>query len=347
MTGRADGRPQILVVIVNYRTGKLAVDCLASLAGEVEANPALRVVVVDNASNDGSAETISAAIAASGWSAWAELVVSPVNGGFAHGNNTAVRRALAGFDPPDLFWLLNPDTQVRPGAVASLAAFFEDNPKAGIAGTLIQEADGRPWRFAFRFPSILGEFERGIRLSVVTRLLDNHRVLRPMGDAPELADWVSGASMMVRRKVFEDAGLMDDAYFLYFEETDFCLAARRAGWTCWYVPDACIMHIAGQSTGVTASDTGRRRLPRYWFESRRRFFVKNYGRGYAALADFAWLAAHLLWSGRRLLTGRPNDDPHHLLNDFLSVSALTKGRGATTNSVVPPVRRTRELSTAE
>lgn len=339
--------PRILVVVVNYRTGALAVDCLASLADEFATNPTMRAVVVDNASGDGSSETIAAAIAASGWS-WASLVASPVNGGFAHGNNVALRAALAGSDPPELFWLLNPDTRVRPGAVAALTQFFKAKPEVGIAGTMIEEANGAPWPFAFRFPSILSEFERGIRLSLATRLLDRYRVLRRMGDEPAVVDWVSGASMVVRREVFEDIGLMDEAYFLYFEETDFCLAARRAGWSCWYVPNARIMHIAGQSTGVTATDSGRRRLPRYWFDSRRRYFTKNRGLAYAAATDLAWLGAHLLWTGRRMLTFRADDDPDHLLRDFVAGSAVwgAAGRSGSDRSASDSPRL-QALSTAD
>lgn len=307
------------IVIVNYRTGALVVDCLRSLVPEVAAHPGTRVTVVDNASGDGSGALVGAAIAAEGWS-WARLDESPVNGGFAAGNNRAVRAALAGRSPPGLFWLLNPDTRVHPGALAAISGFFAARPQVGIAGTLLEEANGEPWPYAFRFPSILGEVERGVRLGLVTRLLDKHAVLQRMGESPAPVDWVSGASMIVRREVFETAGLMDEDYFLYYEETDFCRAARRTGWECWYLPGARVLHIAGQSTGVSGADSARRRMPRYWFESRRRYFVKNHGRGYARVADLAWLGSHLVWSARRVLQSRPDPDPPRLWRDFAAAS---------------------------
>lgn len=319
--------PAMQVVIVNYCTGRLTVDCLASLEAEVRANPALRVTVVDNASPDGSAELIEAAVAAHGWDAWAVVIRSPVNGGFAAGNNLAIRAALAGRHVPDLFWLLNSDTRVLPGAAATLSAFLARHPDVGIVGSGLIQDDGTPWPIAFRFPTILSEFERGARLGAVSRLLATHRVARRMGRDAEQVDWVPGASMVVRRAVLDAIGPMDDRYFLYFEETDFCLQARRAGWRTWYVPDAAVVHIAGQSTGLTGARPAAGRVPRYWFDSRRRFFVKNYGRGYAMLADLAWAAAHLLWRVRRL-RARGEPDPPALLRDFLSRSALVVGRSA-------------------
>ena len=103
----------VLVVIVNYRTAALVVDCLRSLQDQVLAHGNTRVTVVDNVSGDGSADVIDAAIQDAGWAPWATLVRAPLNGGFAYGNNLAVRPALQGGLAPDFFWLLNPDTVVE------------------------------------------------------------------------------------------------------------------------------------------------------------------------------------------------------------------------------------------
>ncbi|UVO51485.1 glycosyltransferase family 2 protein [Sphingomonas sp. SUN019] len=317
--------PAMHVVIVNYRTGALVVDCLKSLAVEVAATPGLRATVVDNASGDGSCGVIAAAIAAHGWGEWADLLPSPVNGGFACGNNLAVRVLLDRTDPPDLFWLLNPDTRVVPGAVRALSDFLRDHPEAGIAGSALIEGDGVLWPYAFRFPTILSETERGARLGAVSRLLAGRSVLRRMPPVAAPVDWVSGASMVVRRAVFESVGLMDESYFLYFEETDFCLQARKAGWQTWYVPHGSVVHIAGQSTGLIDGQPVAARVPRYWFESRRRYFVKNHGRAYAVLADIAWAVTHLMWRARRRIAARADDDPPALLTDFLRHSAIVGG----------------------
>lgn len=323
---RPDRQPSVLIVIVNYCTGPLVVECLTSLKGELSSCPNARAIVVDNASGDTSVQYITEAIAQHGWSEQVTLIASPTNGGFAYGNNQAILRCLhSGTQQPDYVWLLNPDTRVRPGALQALLTFMECHPRAGIAGSLLEEANGMPWSYSFRFPSLLGELERGARLGMVTRLLRNHAVPRLMGDKAEQTDWVSGASMLIRRPVFERTGIMDEGYFLYFEETDFCLQAQRSGWQCWFVPSARVLHIAGQSTGVTNIGAAARRVPAYWFQSRRRYFTKNYGRGYAIAADLLWITAHLLWRLRRRVQSLPDPDPPALLRDFVAHSALFHG----------------------
>lgn len=314
---------ETLVVIVNYRTAALVIDCLRSLASEAGVPEArARVVVVDNASGDGSEARIRQAIETNGWQAWASVLESKRNGGFAYGNNLALRAALRCDRPPDYFWLLNPDTVVRPGALAALTEFVKRHPRAGIVGSGIDNDDGQPWPYAFRFPSIASEFEHAIRLGWVTRLLRAKLVARRMGSQPQTVDWVCGASMMVHREVFEQVGLMDEGYFLYYEETDFCRRARRAGWEVWYEPTARVMHIAGQSTGVTARLAVVPRRPAYWFESRRRYFVKHHGRLYGSIADLAWILGFSLWRVRRRLQGKEDPDPPKMLSDFIAHSVL-------------------------
>lgn len=314
-----------LVVIVNYRTATLVVNGLRSLATELASHPGVRVVVVDNDSGDGSAEAIAKAIDGEGWHAWARLQCAPLNGGFAYGNNQAIRPALAKDAPPAWVWLLNPDTEVRPGALGALLDFLQTHPRAGIVGSGFDLADGSPWPHAFRFPSLLGEVAVALRFGPVTALLRRWSVLLTMGQSPERVDWLPGASMLVRREVFDAIGLMDEDYFLYYEETDFCLQAARAGWECWHVPSSRVMHIAGQSTGVTGAQAGLQRLPAYWFESRRRYFVKNHGRFYSALTDLLWAPCFLLWRIRRRLQRKPDCDPPRLLADMLRHSALWRG----------------------
>ena len=316
---------QLMVVIVNYRTSQLTIECLRSLASEVRSVPGTRVVVVDNDSGDGSVEKISAAISAEAWDSWATLIPSNYNGGYAYGNNLAIRPALEQPHPPSYFLLLNPDAQVRPGCLKTLVDFGEQNPTVGIMGSSLENPDGSLWPFAFRFPSILSELEQGMRLGLVSKLLSKWIVAQKMGDQPQPIDWLPGASMMIRRQVFEAIGLMDEAYFLYYEETDFCLQAKRAGWTCWYVPASRVMHIAGQSTGVTDRESAPKRLPQYVFDSRRRYFVKNHGFLYAGLADLARLVGLCTWSIRRIIQRKPDTNPPYFLRDSLRSSVFLPG----------------------
>jgi GT2 family glycosyltransferase len=313
----------VRIIIVNYRTAGLVVECLRSLAAEVAAEPDCRVVVVDNASGDGSAEAIGRAVEENGWGAWVELQPLGQNRGFAAGNNHALRPLLAAPRPPDHVLLLNPDTVVRPGAVRELAAFLEARPDVGLAGSRLEDPDGTPQRSAFRFHTAASEFEGGLRLGLVSRLLRRRVVAPPPRPEPHPADWVAGASLLVRRAVFESVGLLDEGYFLYFEEVDFCRRARAAGWPCWYVPASRVVHLVGQSSGVTDGKRPPRRVPRYWFDSRRRYFRKNHGRPYALLADAAWVLGFSLWRLRRRIQRRPDRDPPGLLWDFLRYNYLS------------------------
>jgi N-acetylglucosaminyl-diphospho-decaprenol L-rhamnosyltransferase len=309
------------IIIVNYRTPGLVVDCLHTLNAEVRAEPDCRVVVVDNASGDDSAGRIGTAIKAAGWS-WAEVLPLDRNGGFAFGNNAALRPLLASPNPPAYIHLLNPDTYVRPGAVTKLIDFLEAHPHVGIAGSRLEYPDGRPQVAAFNFHGVLAELEGGVRFGPVTRLLRRWMLAPPPRDEPHRTDWVNGASMMVRREVFADVGLLDEGFFLYFEETDFCRRAWRAGWPCWHVPQSRVVHLEGQSTGVTG--TKKRRLPAYWFDSRRRYYRKHHGAGYELLATLAHLAGFALWRFRKWVQFKDDDDPPYYVRDFVT-KALLRG----------------------
>jgi hypothetical protein len=309
---------RLLIVIVNYRTAQLTIDCLRSLAPEVPSLPAgTRVVVTDNASGDDSVERLGAAVRDHGWEPWVTLMPLPRNGGFAWGNNEAIRPALASQEPPDFVLLLNPDTLVRPGAVGALLEFMEAHPKVGIAGSRLEDPDGTVQRSAFRFPGVLSELETGVRLSVVSMALRRFVVAPPPPARACKVDWVAGASMIIRRAVFDAVGLLDEKYFMYFEEVDFCRRAGRAGWRCWYVPESRVVHLVGQASGVTDEKKPKKRRPAYWFESRRRYFLLHRGRVGTFLADTLWVTGHALYKATEVARKNKANDPEGLLGDFV------------------------------
>ena len=306
---------ELAVVIVNFRTAALTIDCLASLHVPGTIPPGTRIVAVDGASGDGSAKLISSAIEENGWHDTTSLPLA-VNGGFAFGNNRGIEYVKANFGNPRYVLLLNPDTVARPGSIARLVEFMNADTTAGIAGSRLEHPDGRGQACAFRFPSIANEFESEAKVGPITRLLDRWRIAPDMPSEPSRIDWVSGASMIVRTEVLDGIGYLDEEYFLYYEELDFCMRAARAGWSCWHVPQSRVIHLVGQSTGVTRHVRPSRR-PTYWFESRRRYYVKHEGRIYAALADLAWLAGHLVWRTRLFVEGKKSNMPPHILQDFI------------------------------
>ena len=311
------------IVVVTYRSAALAVQCLASIAAERPCTSlGLRCVVVDNASGD--APEVQGAIDANNWHDWVRVVVAPRNGGFAFGNNLGLAE-LERDGRCDFVHLLNPDTVLHPGAIDALVACFDRHPRAGIAGGVFENGDGSEWAIAFRFPSVLGEFEQGVQLGLVSRVLRTSRVAMDMGRDEAAVDWVSGASMMVRRDVFSRIGGLDEAFFLYFEETEFCFRAKAAGFEVWYVPASRVTHIAGQSTKVTERNVGPRRLPPYWFDSRRLYFTLTRGKAYAALADVVAIAGGWLGIAKSVLLGRMGTHVPHFLRDVYRHSALRRG----------------------
>lgn len=288
----------IWIVIVNYRTADLVVDCLRALSAQVADLVNVRVVVVDNNSDDGSVVKLTAAVESEGWSLWADVMPLDSNGGFAFGNNASIRIAMALAKPVDYVMLLNPDTVALPGAIKALVDFMDAHPDVGIAGSQLKNADGNVECSAHTFPSPLSELDRAARLGVITRLLSRYVASPPSLGFAHSCDWVSGASMVIRRQVIEDIGLMDEGYFLYFEEVDYCRRAKQAGWQCWHVPDSQVIHLEGASTGIRATATRR---AGYWYDSRRRFFVKHYGIAGFVAADVLWTIGRLSFLLRKSL----------------------------------------------
>lgn len=319
-----DSLTPLIIVILNYRTPGLTIDCLRSLVGEVRSLPGTRVVVSDNASGDGSVERIGAAIATEGWGDWASLLPLEHNGGYAFGNNAVIARSLQSTNPPPYFLLLNPDTIVRPAAIQVLVDFMDEHPDVGIAGSRLEDPDGTPQQSAFRFLTVLSELDFALRVGVVSKLLSKWVVAPPVSEEICQTDWVAGASMIVRREVFESVGLLDEKYFMYFEEVDFCLRANKSGWPCWYVPQSRVVHLVGQSSGVTDTKRPPKRLPAYWFDSRRRYFLKNHGWLYAALTDAIRVFGFTLWKLRRVIQRIPDKDPPRFLTDLLFNSVFFK-----------------------
>jgi GT2 family glycosyltransferase len=169
----------VAVIVVTYKSAKLTIEALRSLLAE-RSDPGMRVraVVVDNASGD--LPEIARAVENYDWSSWVTLVEAPKNGGFAYGNNLGIEHAYAS-GAPSYIYLLNPDTQVRPGAIRSLVQFLELHAEAGIAGGSFETGDGRDWRKAFRFPSLIGELNQGLNLGIVANLLRPWATVRYLG----------------------------------------------------------------------------------------------------------------------------------------------------------------------
>ncbi len=276
----------LAIIIVNYRTPQLIVDCLVSLLPEIAALEA-KVVVVDNCSGDDSLAVIDVWRIAHDRRQQIELVAAPTNGGFASGNNIGIRMVTAQY-----YLLLNSDALVRPGAIATLLETAQQYPDAGLYSPRLEWPDGRGQESCFRFHTPVSEFMGAAHTGIIDRLLQRFVVYCPVQTSIARPEWTSFACVMVRREVLDAVGLLDEGYFMYFEDVAFCRKARQGGWVVVHNPAARVVHLRGGTSTVKASASQKKRVPRYYYESRARYFYQFYG--FAGL----WAANLLWWSGR-------------------------------------------------
>ena len=303
----------VAVSIVNYRTVGMVISALPALLVELEGLARAAVLIVDNASPGDDADRLEAHVAAEGLGARVRVIRSLRNGGFAAGNNLAFAACRDLGWTPDAVMLLNPDAEMRPGALRELLAVMAAGPRIGVVGARLERSPGSGWTAAFHFPSIMGEFARGTGIGVISR---RWPVLIDAPAGPVRADWVTGAAMLVRREMLDDVGGMDEGYFLYFEEVDFMLKAARAGWETWHAPDARVLHVPGGATGMMDGRPRQGPMPDYWFDSWRRYFTENHGSARARLAATAKLAGLLIGEAHRMLRRRPRNLPPGFIATF-------------------------------
>ncbi len=315
-------------IVLNWRTAGMTLDAVRAAVKAMEPIAGgWHIYVVDNDSQDGSEETLRAAIAAEQASGTAgyehvEVIQSGRNGGFGAGNNVGIRAALARSDRPEYVYILNSDAFPAPDAIGKLVTALDARPRCGVAGSYIHGVDGEPHVTAFRFPSIQSELEEALALGVVTRLLE--RWVVPMGipDGTLEVDWLAGASMMMRVEMLEEVGVFDETFFLYFEETDLCRRAANAGWKTLYVRDSNCAHVGSASTGMKKWT----RIPGYWLDSRRHYFTKNHGAKYFAAATALRLVGETAYGLRRVVqTSKPARGPEGFVRD-LARHAFRRGR---------------------
>lgn len=316
---------RLLVVLVNYHGFDLTVDCLESLRPELDAMPEMHVGLCDNGSGDEEVQRLAAAVEELGLSERVTLTAVFPNRGFTGGNNEVIRAALASENPPDVVMLLNNDTIVPEGAVQTLVRFLEEHPDAAMCGSRLDYPDGESQRAARRTLTFLSELESTARLGILSRLLSRWLVAPPESGETQICGWVPGAALMMRREVLEQVGLLDEDLYTYFDDVDYCLRAKHAGWPTWYVPESRIVHLVGKTTGITATDQRPKRRPSYWFWARRHYFLKNFGPGHATLADLAAIMGLCLWKIRCAVGTKANPDPPHLLTDMIRHSVFVTG----------------------
>jgi len=268
--------PTATVILLNYNTGDLTVQCLERISTDLEA-AGWEIIVVDNGSSDHSAETIRAR-----FPHW-PVLTTPHNLGFAGGNNLGLRQARG-----EALILLNSDVIVSAAALVKLVEHLQARPDAGAISPGLRTATGEPQTFAFGDEPTLGYLiERGLRAILRLPAMHDWAVKEPLE-----AQWVSGACLCVRRAVIQQVGLLDERFFLYFEDIDWCLRMRRAGWRVYYDPTVTATHLGG------AAQPQRRLANRIYYDSLMKFYAKHYGPLDSALLRLA------LWPYQQLARWR-------------------------------------------
>ena len=284
------------VVIVTYNSQRFIDACLTSVRAVVDAAVgfSVDVCVVDNRSTDGTVAAVRAA------HPWVTLIVSERNGGFAHGVNLGLHHTVGRY----VLWL-NPDSRMLPGAASGLRdvlAWMDADPRAGIVGGRILDPDGSVQRSVRTFPSYGSVL--GARYSLLTRVWPGNPFSREFlrsdlsYDRIALVDWVSGACLLHRRSVSEQLQGLDEGYFMYFEDVDFCYRASRAGWTVHFHPGFSVEHhIAGSSeqAPVRMLVARHRSMWRWYTKTFRRFWPKDAVVFVGIWARCGWLSLARWW----------------------------------------------------
>jgi N-acetylglucosaminyl-diphospho-decaprenol L-rhamnosyltransferase len=270
-------------IIVSWNVRALLRQCVQSVraqsteyriqkaeGGTDERELAAEIWVVDNASTDGTVEMLQDEFPA------VHVIANSENVGFSRGNNLALAQAQGRY-----LFLLNPDTELCPGALRRLVDYMEAHRRVGVAGPRLFYGDGSPQSSRRRFPTLATAFFESTKLQQWFprhRLLTRYYMRDTPDDAEQEVDWLNGSALFVRREVVEQLGGFDEAFFMYSEELDWCYRIKQAGWQIVYLPSAQVIHYEGKSSEqvVAARDI-------YFHSSKIRFFRKYHGARAAAL----------------------------------------------------------------
>ncbi|MES9899570.1 MAG: glycosyltransferase family 2 protein [Sedimenticola sp.] len=283
------------VVIVNFRTPSFVIDCLVTLLPELDGIDA-RIVIVDNCSGDDSFDIINSWLMQYDTEQIVLLHQSDHNSGFAGGNNIGIKAQKANY-----YLLLNSDTLIRPNAIRMMIDTARDFPEAGLVSPRLEWPNAAGQESCFRYHTPVSELLGAAQTGLVDRLLGQYLVPLPVQSGIAWPEWTSFACVLINDELFQQIGLLDDGYFMYFEDVEFCYRAQKSGWRVVHNPEARVVHLRGGSSPVKEQVRLKKRVPRYFYESRTRFFYQAYGRLGLTAANLCWWLGRLLSKLRQLL----------------------------------------------
>jgi N-acetylglucosaminyl-diphospho-decaprenol L-rhamnosyltransferase len=293
----------VCAVIVNYHTSRLTMDCIESLKGQLDPESD-RIVVVDNASGPEEVESLGRAISDSGSDDLVLVLSLNENRGFSGGNNAGIRAVDA-----EYYLLTNSDTILLPDAVNRMREAFARRPEAGIVSPRLEWPDGLPQVSCFRRLTPFSEMIRSAETKAITCLLRAFDVPLMPRTRPSSPDWTSFACVMIKAETINCVGLMDDGYFMYFEDSDYCRRAWAAGFEVLNWPEARVVHLQGRSSDVEERSIHKKPLPAYYYRSRSRYFRKFYTATGLIMANILWVAGRTISISRQAIARKRRPTP--------------------------------------
>jgi hypothetical protein len=271
---------QLSIIIVSWNIRPLLRRAIRSIQRTGKEGPDLEIIVVDNGSKDGTTEMIQAEFPR------VHLIANDYNAGFTRGNNQGIQVSCGEF-----ILLLNPDTEIKEGALQRMVAYLEDHPAVGLVGPQLLNPDRTIQSSRRRFPTIPILFLESTWLQALAsrQALARYYVEDRSDDKVQSVDWVTGAAMMTRRTITESVGSLDESFFMYSEELDWCRRIKEAGWDIIYLPEAKIIHYEGKSSEQVIP------ARHIYFQSSKVHYAKKYHGSGVAGALRGWLMAQYLW----------------------------------------------------
>ncbi len=273
------------IIIVTWNVKDLLRTCLESILDNCQATPNLttEIIVVDSASTDGSAQMVQEEFPQ------VHLIVSQENVGYAKGNNVGANVAQGRY-----LFILNPDTVIKPNVLAQLVNYLDTHPSVGAIGPQLLWPDSTVQSSRRRFPTVGTLFWESTLLGQWfpnNRHIQQYHMVDQAPNQPQQIDWVVGAALLIRQEAWQQVGPIDETFFMYFEETDWCHRCVKAGWEIHYLPNAQITHYEGKSSEqVVAARTIR------FQRSKLHYTRKYFSSGWAtALRLFLWLTFAFQW----------------------------------------------------
>lgn len=311
----------MLVIIINFRTAEMTLDCVRSLLRSTDEVPQLHVLLVENGSGDGSADRLAATIAAERWDGRVTLIALPENRGFSGGNNVGLQWHRE--HRPDLehVLLLNSDTIVYPGVLRHCLSVIAHEPGIGILGCKLLNRDGSNQTSTRPFPTPLRQMICSLGLPWLMRSsfawADIYDIPDALNDQKRDCDWLIGAFMLIPKKVLDRVGFLDERFFFYGEDVEFCHRMWSRGYRVHYDPAVAITHLGGGSSDPTRV-ASRAKAARMW---RARYQIQRicYGRLAEFLVRLTDLLSYSLRGCKLLLLGRRKTEAYRSVAETLSI----------------------------